>query len=136
MIWVFLRQRSVTLQTIFFISIGAIVGANLRYWISIWAGQRWGAQFPAGTLIINLTGSLLLGFFITVVTERLLIDPHWRVFFAIGLLGSYTTFSTYTFESVALLMAGNWLLGLVNLLGSALLGAVAVIAGILVGRLF
>ena len=123
------------MQTILLISLGAVLGANLRYWFGLWAGQRWGTQYPFATLFINLTGSFMLGFFITVVTQRFLVDPRWRVFFAVGFLGSYTTFSTYTYESIALLLAGNWTYGLFNLLGSAILGGLAVILGIILGRL-
>ncbi len=127
--------RNKNLQTVLLISLGAVLGANLRYWFGIWAGQHWGTQYPIATFIINLTGSLILGFFVTVVTERFLIDPRWRVFFAVGFLGSYTTFSTYTYESMALIMAGNWLSGLFNLIGSAVLGGLASVIGIVLGRL-
>lgn len=123
------------MQTVLLISLGAVLGANLRYWFGAWAGQRLGTQFPIATFIINLAGSLVLGFFITVATERLLIDPRWRVFFAIGFLGSFTTFSTYTYESIMLILAGNWLSGLANLLGSAILGGLAAVLGIWLGRL-
>ncbi len=123
------------MQTVLWISLGAVLGANLRYWFGVWAGQRWGTQFPFATLFINLTGSFILGLFITVITEHFLIDPRWRVFFAIGFLGSYTTFSTYTYESISLLMAGNWSWGLLNLLGSSILGGLAAILGIALGRL-
>ncbi len=123
------------MQTVFLISLGAVLGANLRYWFGVWAGQRWGTQFPYATLFINLTGSLILSFFYTMITGRLLIDPRWRVFFAIGFLGSYTTFSTYTYESLALVMSGNLLYGLANLIGSAILGGVAAIIGVVLGRL-
>lgn len=126
--------RSKDVQTVLLISLGAVLGANLRYWFGVWAGQRWGTQFPYATLLINLSGSLILGFFVTVITQRFLIDPRWRVFFAIGFLGSYTTFSTYTYESINLLMAGNWSLGLFNLLGSAVLGGLAAAAGVVFGR--
>jgi fluoride exporter len=128
-------KRSGSLETVLIISLGAVLGANLRYWLGGWIAQRWGTVFPIGTLLINLTGSLILGFFITIITERFLVDPRWRVFFAIGFLGSYTTFSTYTFESITLLASGNWLAGLVNLLGGAILGALAAAAGVILGRL-
>lgn len=117
------------------ISLGAIFGANARYWVSDWAAQRFGASFPIGTLIINLTGSFALGLFLTIATERFLLDPRWRLIVAIGFLGGYTTFSTYTYESVNLLLTGQWFSGLFNLLGSAMLGAVAVVGGIILGRL-
>lgn len=117
------------------ISTGAIIGANLRYFIQDWAAQRLGTSFPYGTLIINITGSLILGFFMTVATERFLIDPRWRVMISLGVLSSFTTFSTYTFESMALIQAGQWQLGVVNLVGSVLLGVFAAILGIFLGRL-
>lgn len=116
------------------ISLGAMLGANLRYWIGVWAAGKLGTSFPYGNLIINLTGSLVLGFFMTLAVDRLLIDTRWRVFFAIGFLGSYTTFSSYTFESLSLIMEDQWLPGLLNLFGSAFLGGVAVFLGIILAR--
>lgn len=122
------------LERFLLISIGAILGANARYWVGDTVAQRFGASFPWGTLIINLTGSLVIGVFLTLTTERFLVDPRWRTFFAIGFLGAYTTFSTYAYESVNLILTGQWLLGLLNLLGSTFLGALATVAGILLGR--
>jgi fluoride exporter len=116
------------------ISLGAILGANARYWLGDWAAQRFGPAFPYGTLLINLTGSFILGLFMTLATERLLIDPRWRLLVAVGFLGAYTTFSTYTYESINLLLKGQWAAGLLNLLGSALAGLLAVSAGIYLGK--
>jgi fluoride exporter len=116
------------------ISAGAALGANARYWLGDWAAQKWGAGFPFGTLLINLTGSFLLGLFMTLATERLMLDPRWRILFAVGFLGAYTTFSTYTFESFNLISKGQWLPGLLNLLGSSLLGVLAVGTGIALGK--
>ncbi|PWH15949.1 MAG: fluoride efflux transporter CrcB [Anaerolineae bacterium] len=116
------------------ISLGAILGANARYWLGGWAAEKFGAAFPYGTLIINLTGSFVLGVFITLITDRFLVDPNWRLLIAIGFLGSYTTFSTYTYESVNLLLSGQPWLGLFNLFGSSIFGALAAIAGILLAR--
>ena len=70
----------------------------------------------------------------TLVTDRFLVDPRWRLLVAIGFLGAYTTFSTYTYESVNLILNGQVGLGLLDLFGSSILGAVAVTAGILLGR--
>lgn len=122
------------METFLIISLGAILGANARYWLGGWAAERFGTTFPYGTLIINLTGSLILGFFITQVMERFLVDPRWRLLVAIGFLGAYTTFSTYTYESVNLILSGQVGLGLLDLFGSSILGAAAVTAGILLGR--
>lgn len=132
------RFRKVVLskdmETFLLISIGAMFGANLRYWIGTWAAGRLGTAFPYGNLIINITGSFILGFFMTLAVDRLLLDPRWRIIFAVGFLGSYTTFSSYTFESLSLIMDNQWLTGLFNLFGSAFLGGVAVFLGILLAR--
>lgn len=117
------------------ISIGAILGANARYWVGDWAAQRFGVAFPFGTLIINLTGTLILGIFLTLATERFLLDPRWRILITVGFCGSYTTFSTYTYESMSLILSGQYVPGLVNLLGSAVLGGLVMTAGILIGRM-
>jgi CrcB protein len=117
------------------ISLGAVIGANLRYWVSDWVAQRFGASFPYGNLVINLSGSLILGFFMALVSGRFLVDPHWRLLVTIGFLGSYTTFSSYTFESVNMILSGQLWLGLLNLFGSSFLGALAVGLGIFLGRL-
>jgi len=123
------------METFLLISLGAIFGANLRYWVAGWAAGRFGATFPYGTLIINLSGSFVIGLFMTLATERFLIDPRWRLVVAIGFLGGYTTFSSYTYESMNLLLKGETWLGLLNLLGSSLFGGLAVAAGISLARL-
>jgi CrcB protein len=123
------------LEKFLIISAGAVLGANTRYWLGDWAARRWGSGFPYGTLLINLSGSFLLGLFMTLALNRLMLDPRWRLLIAVGFLGAYTTFSTYTYESISLLLNGQWGLGLLNLIGSAILGALAVGLGITLGRL-
>jgi CrcB protein len=129
-----MKDSHQSMQTFLIISLGAILGANARYWVGGWAAERFGTTFPYGTLIINVTGSLILGFFMTLVTDRFLVDPRWRLLVAIGFLGAYTTFSTYTYESVNLILKGQVWLGFLDLFGSSILGATAVTAGILLGR--
>ena len=116
------------------ISLGAILGANARYWLGGWAAQRFGPAFPYGTMIINVSGSLVLGFFMTMITGRFVVDPRWRLLVAVGFLGAYTTFSTYTYESMNMILSGQIWTGFLNLFGSSILGAIAVTAGILLGR--
>ena len=118
------------------ISLGAVLGANARYWITDWAAQKWGSDFAFGTLILNISGSLLLGLFITLASDKLFVDPRWRMFFAVGFLGAYTTFSTYTLESFNMMAAGNWHLGLINLFGSSVVGWLAVGVGVLLGKVW
>lgn len=128
-------MRGTALDKYLIISIGAILGANARYLLGGWVAERWGTSFPYSTLVINLTGSFLLGVFLAFSTEHILLDPRYRLLIAVGFLGAYTTFSTYTYESVDLLLSGNWGAGLLNLFGSAILGAAAVVFGIMIGRL-
>jgi fluoride exporter len=115
------------------ISLGAIVGANARYWISSYAG-RLSAAFPYGTLVINASGSFVLGFFMIWTTERVLVDPRWRLLLAVGFCGAYTTFSSYAFETMAYLEEGQWGLLFTNLLTNNLLSLGAVLAGMALAR--
>ncbi|GAP12878.1 camphor resistance protein CrcB [Longilinea arvoryzae] len=117
------------------ISSGAVLGANLRYWVGDWAAQKWGAAFPYGTLVINVSGSLVIGFLLTLIAERVVVDPRWRLFLVVGFLGAYTTFSTYMFDSFSLIEKGQWLPGMMNLFGSSALGILAVGAGVFLGKL-
>jgi CrcB protein len=122
------------MEKVLWISIGAVLGANLRYWIGDWVAQRFGSGFPFGTLLINISGSFLLGLVVSMTLENFIIDPRLRLLITIGLLGSYTTFSTYAYESVALLSQGQWTLGLFNLLGSSVLGAIFAFLGVWLGK--
>lgn len=122
------------MDKVLWISIGAVLGANLRYWVGDWAAQRFGSGFPYGTLLINLSGSFLLGLIVSMSMENFIIDPRLRLLLTIGFLGSYTTFSTYAYESIALISQGQWGLGLFNLLGSSLLGGLFAILGIWLGK--
>ena len=116
------------------VAVGAVLGATTRYVVGGWAARRLGPAFPYGTLLVNLTGSFLLGLFLTLTTDRFLVNPRLRLAVAVGFFGSYTTFSSYTVESLNLLLAGQPWLGLTNLVGSALLGALSAALGIFLGR--
>jgi CrcB protein len=117
------------------VGLGGFLGANARYVLGGWIAERFGTSFPYGTLVINVTGSFLIGFFLALITDRFVVHPNWRLFFAIGFLGAYTTFSTFSFESIALFRDGSWLLGVANLAGSVLLGLIAVVTGAALARL-
>jgi len=116
------------------IAAGAVAGASARYFLSGLIGRHFSTAFPYGTLLINVTGSLVLGFFLVYSTERVLLDPRWRLLVAIGFCGSYTTFSSYAFESFALMEQGQWLNMGVNILFSNLLCLAAVLAGAALAR--
>ena len=113
------------------ISAGAVLGANARYLVTLQVAERFGAAFPYGTLLINVSGSLLIGYFLTVLGQRAGIDPLWRLFFATGFLGAYTTFSAYSWETAQLIRTGAILPALLYLVGSVLASMLAVFLGIL-----
>jgi fluoride exporter len=116
------------------ISVAAIVGANLRYLLSRFAVKELGPIFPYGTLFINIVGSFIVGWFVIWTTERVLIDPRWRLLVVIGFCGSFTTFSSYAFETMAYFEQGQWGLMLANIFSNNLLCLGAALAGIAVAR--
>jgi len=116
------------------IAVGAIVGASARYFLSGYVARTFSSTFPYGTLIINITGSLLLGFFLVWTEERVLLDPRWRLLVAIGFCGSYTTFSSYAFESFAFMEQGQWLAMTANVVANNALCLASVIAGAAAAR--
>jgi CrcB protein len=123
------------LNRFLFIAIGAALGANARYLVGLWAANRLGAAFPYGTLIVNITGSFLLGFVITLTTERLAFSPETRLLLAVGFLGSYTTFSSYTVESLGLLRDSGLWPGLLNIVANNLIGIICAVLGVYLARL-
>jgi fluoride exporter len=116
------------------ISFAAIVGANSRYFISRFALRGLGQVFPYGTLFINVAGSFIAGWFLVWTSERVLIDPRWRLLVVIGFCGSFTTFSSYAFESMAYFERGQWGLMLANIFGNNILCLAAVLGGMAVAR--
>jgi CrcB protein len=121
-------------ETVILIGIGGFIGANARYWVALWAAERFSPAFPWGTLIINATGATLLGLFNGWAGNHLNLDPRIRLFVAIGFFGAYTTFSTYANETVTLLRAADWVSVLLNLLGSNILCIFGALVGVLIGN--
>jgi CrcB protein len=122
------------LQTVLLISIGAILGANLRYFVAQYVSKLIPSSFPYGTLIINITASFMLGFFLVWTSERVLADPRWRIFFAIGFCATYSTYSSYAFETFALVENGQFWLASLNILLTNVVCFVAVVAGAALAR--
>ena len=117
------------------VSLGGILGVNLRYFLSRIITRLSDAAFPYGTLIINVTGSLVLGFFLVWTTERVLADPRWRLLVSIGFCGSYTTFSGYAYETMSYFEQGHWTLFATNILANNVLCLVAILAGAMIARM-
>src|SRR5579859_5557695 len=109
------------------VGIGGFVGANARYLLGRGVGALTDARFPWGTFIINITGSYLLGGIGWIVSQRLIpYGDEWRLAVSIGFIGAYTTFSTFEFETHALLEDGAWATAVANVVFSVLLGLIAV----------
>ena len=121
-------------QDFLIISLGAIIGANARYLVSRFAATELGAIFPYGTLFINISGSLIVGFFMIWATERALVDPRWRLLIVVGFCGAFTTFSSYAFETMAYFEQGQWLLMWTNILTNNLLCLLGALAGMALAR--
>jgi len=127
-------MQSVDWKAYLWVSLGGILGANFRYFLSRIIARLSDAAFPYGTLLINVTGSLILGFFLIWTTERVLVDPRWRLLVAIGFCGSYTTFSSFAFETMSYFEQGHWALFAYNILANNVLCLGAVLLGAMIAR--
>jgi CrcB protein len=111
------------------IGIAASLGAISRYAVSRVCDRFFGNGFPVGTLVINISASFLLGWFLTAIKDRMVVSDTVRLAVAVGFIGTYSTFSTFAFESNALLEDGSVIKATVNMFGSLLVGIVAVRLG-------
>jgi CrcB protein len=113
----------------FYVGLGGAAGSLLRYLVSVIASGLWGTEFPIGTLFINLSGAFLLGFTTTHFVNSKRVHPYLITALTTGVIGSYTTFSTFSVETVHLLESGRYILGLLYLFVSLFGGLLLVRAG-------
>ena len=116
------------------VALGAAAGGLARYIIGAAIMQRFGGRFPLGTLTINVTGCFLIGVLMTMITERGTLSSKWQPLLVIGVLGGYTTFSSFGWETYRSIREGNALMGLLYVLLSVGLGYIAVWCGALLAR--
>lgn len=117
------------LLTYLYVALGGALGALARYSLSLWISGKTQTLFPWGTFFVNITGSFLLGFIYIQSLNTLIISPNLRFFLAVGFLGAYTTFSTFSLESLAMINNGQVKLAFFNLFGSVSAGLGAVWLG-------
>jgi len=119
------------LLTYLLIALGSAIGGVSRFWLSGQIANSFGETFPWGTVIVNITGCLVIGLFSTLTgTEgRVFVPGEWRQFFMIGVCGGYTTFSSFSLQTLNLALGGEWLAAGLNVLVSVALCLVAVWAG-------
>ena len=122
------------MQTVLLISLGAVIGANLRFFVAQYVMRAIPSSFPFGTLIINISASFILGFFLIWTSERVLADPRWRLFVAVGFCATYSTYSSYAFETFALYDKGQLTLALANILATNAVCFIAVALGAVLAR--
>ncbi len=117
------------MQKFLLIAVGGALGSIARYWVGSTIGGRMGVRFPYGTLVVNITACIVIGFFLTWLGERTDLSPVYRYFIAVGFIGSYSTFSTFEWETLATLRSGAVLLAGVYAVGSFALGLAATWCG-------
>lgn len=117
------------MQKYLLIGLGGGLGSMARYWVSSTIGSRMGIRFPYGTLAVNLTACLVIGFTLTWLGERVEVNPAWRFMVAVGFIGAYSTFSTYEWETLQSLRSGAFLLAALYAGGSLVLGLAATWCG-------
>jgi len=117
------------LQKYLLIAIGGALGSIARYWVGSTIAGRMGIRFPYGTLIVNLTACIIIGFSLTYMSRRADMNPALRYLIPIGFIGAYSTFSTYEWETLTTLRSGAFLLAAIYAGGSLILGLIAVWGG-------
>ena len=117
------------MQKYLLIALGGGLGSIARYWVGSTVGGRMGVRFPFGTLVVNLTACVIIGFSLTWLSERADLNPAWRYLVPVGFIGAYSTFSTYEWETLATLRSGAFALAALYAVGSMVLGLAAVWGG-------
>lgn len=123
------------MQQILLAGLGGFLGSVCRYWMSTATYRLLGSDFPYGTLAVNILGCLLIGFLMTFFEERFLVNPNLRIFLTIGILGGFTTFSSFSYETVSLLREGSYWMGSANIVGSVMTCLGATWIGAVLGKL-
>ncbi len=116
------------------VALGGVIGASSRYCLQGVVYKWLGVMFPWGTLVVNLVGCFLIGFLLEIAESRVVMSSDFKIFITIGVLGSFTTFSTFSYESMALLRSGELLMSLTNILSHVIGGLCLAWAGMIVAK--
>jgi CrcB protein len=128
------REEVLSLDRYLVVLAGAGLGGLARYAGGTWIMAKYGGRFPLGTLVINVTGSFLIGVLMTLLTERLHPHPNWRLFLVVGILGGYTTFSSFEYETYQAVREGARWMAALYVTASVVLGYIGVWLGALLVR--
>lgn len=122
------------MQKYLFIALGGALGSIARFWVGSTISGRMGIKFPYGTLVVNLTACVIIGFTLTYLGKRADLNPAWRFFIPVGFIGAYSTFSTFEWETLSTMRSGAFFLAALYTVGSMLLGLIAVWGGTWLGE--
>ena len=122
------------MEKIFYLTIGSITGGFARYYLAGWVYQKFGTNFPIGTLIVNLTACFIIGFFSAVIDEKFSLGPNGKILLMTGFCGAYSTFSSYMLETSNLVVDGEMMRAFLNIVVSIVLGFIALRLGVFIGE--
>ncbi len=123
------------MQKYLLIAIGGALGSIARYWVGATVANRMGTKFPYGTLVINITACVIIGFSLSFMARRVDLNPAWRFLIPIGFVGAYSTFSTYEWETLSTIRNGAFFLAALYAVGSFILGLAAVWGGSVIAEI-
>ena len=122
------------MKYLLFIAIGGATGAVARHLVANWVYELWDGKLPMGTLLVNMMGSFAIGIVYVLLVEREVLHPDWRGVVMVGFLGAFTTFSTFSLETISLIEAGHMAHAAAYMLGSALVCVIMAGAAIQLSR--
>lgn len=123
------------MSEIFWVALGGSIGAVSRFCIGNYTASKLGTNFPYGTLLANILGCFIIGLFMTIITEKITVNPIWRLLITVGFLGGLTTFSSFSYESIKLLQESQYILAAYNIGVNLLFSFLATIGGMFLAKI-
>lgn len=122
------------MDKLWLVALGGSIGSCLRYLVSLWSADRFGADFPFGTLLVNIVGCFIIGAFLTVATDKYIFDPNLRFLVVVGFCGGLTTFSSFGYETLKLLEGAGYHYAMLNIAANVVLGLLATWLGMILAK--
>jgi fluoride exporter len=128
------RKEKLSLQKYLYVALGGALGSLARFWVGSTIGGRLGTRFPYGTIVINISACIIIGFVLTILGSRTEVNPAWRFLIPIGFVGAYSTFSTFEWEIFTNLQTGAFFISVTYVVLSLVLGLAGVWGGVLIAK--
>ena len=122
------------MDKLWLVALGGSIGSCLRYLVSLWSADRFGADFPFGTLLVNIVGCFIIGAFLTAATDKYIFDPNLRFLVVVGFCGGLTTFSSFGYETLKLLEGAGYHYAMLNIAANVVLGLLATWLGMILAK--